>query len=202
MPNTLPCALCKKAFIANENIVIRKTPVHFHCNNRACTSKDQWHIECICNQMYELSQVTIRCRHCKNDTTIKTKPWLISRALRFSWIQYPRKYSFVLNRVLDIFASAIGMCVMIWLYAAQPYSEMKLTNDIRDRIIYHDVPAQIEHFSQQLTNAANPQLAVATMAAMWVLGWMTISFAVNLFYYIICIIIRRNVQQAGKFVVE
>lgn len=204
MPNTLPCSLCQKANVTNDNVVIRKTPVHFHCNNHHCTSKDQWHMECIRNNMCELNQITIRCRHCKNDTTIKQKPWLISYALQFSWIRYPTKvpFAFVVNRLLDIFACAIGMSVLILLYATQPHTESKWTDDVRQSIIHREVPAQTERLAFQLTNSANPQLAVATMGAMWILGWMSLSIIINLIYYPIHKLVGKKLQQIGNFIVE
>lgn len=206
---TTNCSLCEQPIAsANKFVVQTGDQLYLKCNNRQCKPSDQWHDKCVSECMRHNSSITIKCRRCRSNTTIKKRPLFVSRAFRFSWVQYPSigvlpfPAPFVINRVIDFVAIGIGVGILIVLYAIIPYADIEWTPQIKQAIYDVHIPLQTDIVKGRLTDRTNPNLAVATCAAAWILGWMTISFCINLIRMVGYIVCCRRQQQCGDFIVE
>lgn len=168
-----------------------------------------WHVDCVLKEFDPSdSEIGLVCPTCAGTVVAKRQPTLVWQLIWFCWAGYPslpfftpRVVEFVVNRALDFLVGVVGFMLMVLLHSMAPY-HATYEPGIGQKIVYDDMPLQYERLSVQATDKDNSPLAVATMAAAWILGWNFFSVLINLFRLARSFCRWRRIQSARGITIE
>ena len=104
-------------------------------------------------------------------------------------------------------AFVVGLLWMVFLYSIAPYANQApgdLFASINWETVDYDVnrmPAEMSKLQNQMMDADNPTLALATAVAPWIVGWVFISVCDGAVRAIWTAIGRRNSGQTAQGVI-